>query len=211
MCRRVLDYDADMSSNRPHGDDPSSGTSPSRLFSLASSDARGELVDREGLDEEDVVQIDRLMAAISALRAAERSLSEASRRFMRLGETDMRALHLLIVCENTGTLATAGAIAHGLGISSASTTTLLDRLERAGHIRRTPHPTDRRALVVAIDPATREAAVRTVGRQQAGRVRAARHLDTEEREVVIGFLEDMTAQLSLDGLDWGPPPAGSRG
>lgn len=199
-----------MSSSPPSAPRPAGETSAARLFSLASSDAQGELVDREGLGERDIAQIDRLMAALSALRAAERALSEASRRFMGLGETDMRALHVLIVCENTGTLATPGTIAQALGISSASTTTLLDRLERAGHLRRTPHPTDRRAIVVEIDPATREAAVRTVGTQQAGRVQAARTLGEEEREIVIRFLEDMTAQLSVDDLDWGPPPAARR-
>ena len=91
------------------------------------------------MDARDIAQIDALMARSRAC-AAEQELSEASLRYMRLGETDMRALHFLIVCENTETLATPGAIAQALEISSASTTKLLDRLERAGHIRRAPHP-----------------------------------------------------------------------
>src|SRR5699024_8750166 len=105
-------------------------------------------------------------------------------RHMRLGQTDLRALHFLIVCENTGTLATPGAIAQTLGISSASTTKLLDRLEAAGHVRRSRHPSDRRALVITIAPATRAEAMRTVGTTQARRVDAARGLLPAEREVV---------------------------
>lgn len=176
------------------------------VYTIEASDPREELVDRAGLSAEDLVQINELMAALAGLRRAEQELSEASRRFMRLGETDMRALHFLIVCENTGTLATPSAIAQSLGISSASTTKLLDRLEHAGHIRRGPHPSDRRALVITIEPATRSSAMRTVGAQQARRVHAARRLDPREREVVIDFLEDMTAEISVDHLEWDEEP-----
>lgn len=175
------------------------------LYSVLGADPHAELVDRDGLSHDDLVQIDELMAAMVALRAAEKALAEASMRYMELGETDMRALHFLIVCENAGTLATPSAIAQSLGISSASTTKLLDRLERAGHVRRERHPSDRRALVVGVEPATRATAMRTMGAQQARRVNAARRLDPGQREIVIGFLEDMAAEISMDGVDWGAP------
>lgn len=180
---------------------PRPGATPS-VFSMASSDPDQELVDRSELTAEDVAQIDALMAALSRLRSAEKALTEASLRYMKLGETDMRALHFLIVCENTGTLATPGAIAQALEISSASTTKLLDRLERAGHIRRARHPSDRRALVITIEPATRSSAMATVGATQARRVESARRLLPAQREVVIAFLEDMAEEISLEGVDW---------
>src|SRR5699024_11354382 len=110
------------------------------------------------------------MAALARLRAAGRERAEASRRFMALGETDMRAVHFLIVCENTGTLATPGAIAQALEISTASTTKLLDRLQRAGHVRRAPHPSDRRALVIALVLAPRWSAMCIRGWQIPRRV-----------------------------------------
>jgi DNA-binding MarR family transcriptional regulator len=47
-------------------------------------------------------------------------------------------------------------ISEHLGISSGSTTELLDRLETAGHIRRSPHPTDRRRVLVHAEPAAVE-------------------------------------------------------
>lgn len=187
--------------DRDRGDGARASALPS-VYSVGASDPREELVDRSGMSAEDIAQIDAVMAALARLRAAEQKVTDASLKFMQLGQTDMRALHFLIVCENTGTLATPGAIAQTLGISSASTTKLLDRLQRAGHIRRAPHPSDRRALVVSIDPATRASAMRTVGAQQARRVHAARRLSPAEREIVIGFLEDMARELSLDGVDW---------
>lgn len=186
------------------------GTVPS-VYTLAGSDPHGELVDRSGLSHADLVQIDEVMAALVRLRAAEKRLAEASLRYMELGETDMRALHLLIVSENTGTVATPGAMAESLGISSASTTKLIDRLERAGHVRREPHPSDRRAIVVTIESATRAAALRTVGAQQARRVHAVRRLAPEERETVTRFLEDMAAEISVEGIEWAEGPPGAAG
>ncbi|MBK0418997.1 MarR family transcriptional regulator [Leucobacter sp. CSA1] len=178
------------------------------VYDLDASDPRGELVDRTSVDAAEIPQINRLMAALGRLREAEQRLSEASRDYMRLNDTDMRALHFLIVCENRGAVATPGAIASHLGISTASTTKLLDRLERAGHVRRAAHPSDRRALAIAITPETRAAAMQTVGRQQAKRFHAAARLSDEEREVVIRFLDDMAGELSLRDEEWARPTRG---
>lgn len=172
------------------------------LYDVDSSDPNSELIDRSGHSPEDVAQIGRLMVALADLRTAEDLLSEASTRYMKLNKTDMRALHFLIVSANLEELVTPGALAIHLEISTASVTKLLDRLERAGHITREPHPSDRRALSVKITPATHRSALETVGRHQARRFGAAARLSPAEREVVIGFLEDMTEDLSLKGAPW---------
>ena len=104
------------------------------VYHVESSDPESVLVDRSSMSAEDVAQINRLMGALGALRKAEERLSEASTTYMKLNKTDMRALHYLIVSQNRGELATPGAIAAHLGISTASTTKLLDRLARGGHI-----------------------------------------------------------------------------
>lgn len=174
----------------------------SAFYSVESSDPRSQLVDRSAMDAATVAQINELMNALGALRTAENELSEASRRYMKLNETDMRALHFLIVAENRGEAATPGAIAHHLKISTASTTKLLDRLTAGGHITREPHPHDRRALVIRITEETRTAAMETVGRQHAGRFVAAARLTADERETVIRFVRDMTEQLSLRDAAW---------
>jgi DNA-binding MarR family transcriptional regulator len=43
---------------------------------------------------------------------------------------------------------TAGHLANVIGLTSGATTTAIDRLERAGYVRRQPDPTDRRRVVV---------------------------------------------------------------
>lgn len=165
------------------------------VYSLLANDPDGLSANAAGLSDEVIQQTEKVMAALGRLREAERRLSEESRRYMKLNETDMRALHLLIVRGNRHEIATAGDIAAHLGISSASTTKLLDRLEAAGHVVRRPHPTDRRALSITIAPATRRAALDTMGRHQARRFLVAAQLSPDERALVTRFLDEMADQL----------------
>ncbi|WP_298861073.1 MarR family transcriptional regulator [uncultured Microbacterium sp.] len=176
------------------------------LYDVDYSDPEHVLVQRDGIPVAEIRQINALMAALGELREAEEQLSEASRRYMRLGDTDMRALHYLIVCSHRGIIATPGGIAHHLRISSASTTKLLDRLERGGHVVRAPHPTDRRALAISITPATHRAAMETVGRQQSRRFYAAARLAPAERDVVIRFLRDMANEIAPNDEEWAQQP-----
>ncbi|WP_336660323.1 MarR family winged helix-turn-helix transcriptional regulator [Leucobacter sp. USHLN153] len=172
------------------------------LYRLDLTDPGSELVDRSGVDARGLAEIANLMDALRQLREAEERLSAASLQYMKLSKVDMRALHFLIVAENSDELPTPGAIASHLGISSASTTKLLDRLERGGHISRERHPEDRRALVIKITPETREAAKRTVGQQQAKRFNAAARLTSDERAVVERFLRDMMEEIDISDVDW---------
>jgi DNA-binding MarR family transcriptional regulator len=191
-----LMVDAFSQSSIPE-EDERAFASRSDVYDVDVSDPRAELIDRSAVSAEDVRQISDLMRALGGLRDAEQKLSDASLRYMKLNQTDMRALHFLIACENREMLATPGAIAAHLDISTASTTKLLDRLERGGHITRSPHPSDRRALAIAITPDTRRSAIETVGRQHARRFAAAARLSPQEREVVTRFLADMTKEVAL--------------
>ncbi|WP_426005503.1 MarR family winged helix-turn-helix transcriptional regulator [Paenarthrobacter sp. NyZ202] len=177
-------------------------TVSSAIYHLDANDPGRELVDRARLTDADIQQINQVIAALGRLRDAEQRLSEASMKYMKLNQSDMRALHYLIVSANSGVIATPGAIAAHLHISTASTTKLLDRLERAGHIVREAHPSDRRALAISITPETHEAAMRTVGLKQARRFLAAARLSPSERATVIRFLEDMADELGVGNDPW---------
>jgi DNA-binding MarR family transcriptional regulator len=151
------------------------------------------LVSRADLTDTDVDQIVRVMESLGRWHDAAARMSAASERYMKLNHTDMRALRYLIAAHNQGIVATPGSLAGYLGISSAATTKLLDRLERAGHITRSPHPTDRRALAIAVTEHSRHDARETVGRQHARRFAAAAALPPDERETVIRFLDALAA------------------
>ncbi|MET3567609.1 DNA-binding MarR family transcriptional regulator [Leifsonia sp. 563] len=155
-------------------------------------DPRQELVRHDDLSEEELAQIVRLLAAMREWRDADQRLSFESRTHMKLNETDMRALRYIIASMNADVPVTAGALSDHLHISTASTTKLLDRLERAGHVVRRPHPTDRRAVTVEITPETHREVRRTMGLQHARRFEVARSLSPQDRDTVTRFLRDLS-------------------
>jgi DNA-binding MarR family transcriptional regulator len=61
-----------------------------------------------------------------------------------LNRTDLRALDLI---RTSGVIAPT-ELARALGFTTGGVTTVIDRLERAGFLRRTPDPADRRRLVL---------------------------------------------------------------
>lgn len=157
-----------------------------------------DLFGRDDLTAQDVAQIEELMRALGEVREVEEAIRRDSEAYMRLSAQDMRALHYLIVAGRTGTIVTPGMLAAHMGISPTSTTKLLNRLERGGHIVRRLHPADRRAFAIEVTPSTVEAARQTIGRRHARRARAAARLSPAEREVVTRFLRDMAAEISSE-------------
>jgi DNA-binding MarR family transcriptional regulator len=52
--------------------------------------------------------------------------------------------------------ATPGWLGAQIGLNSASTTALIDRLERLGHVQRSRDPADRRRVLLSVDPSAVE-------------------------------------------------------
>jgi DNA-binding MarR family transcriptional regulator len=103
-----------------------------------------------------------------------------------LGVTDLSALdHLLHSQLPLGPV----ELGHRLGISSASATTLVDRLENAGHIIRTADPTDRRRQVLVVTQHARQEAINALGPMIDALQTAAAELTGEEADAVIRYLE----------------------
>jgi DNA-binding MarR family transcriptional regulator len=75
-----------------------------------------------------------------------------------------------------------------LGISSGSATALVDRLERAGHLERRAHPTDRRRQVLAVTRATRERVAAELRPVASGLAELAGTFAEAELAVVRRFL-----------------------
>lgn len=172
------------------------------LHDLRSSELSQTMSDDCHLSERDSAQIRRLMEAFAELRSAEQAIADASEKYMDLSAQHMRTLRYLSVARNHQETVTPGMIASYLSISPASTTKLLNRLEKGGHISRKVHPEDRRALAIEITPSAAAAAKETVGKQHARRILAAARLSPAEREVVIEFLLDTANELSMDYADW---------
>lgn len=158
-----------------------------------------ELVSFAGMEPGDIAEIVQVLSGIRRWRESEQKVSFRSRSQMRLNETDMKALRFLVAAKNQNIVVTPGMLADHLHISSASTTKLLDRLAKAGHIERSPHPTDRRALSITITKQTHEQVRDGVGRMHAHRFKAAAELTSEERQTVIRFLDRLSSEAEAQG------------
>ncbi|SJN41876.1 Transcriptional regulator, MarR family [Microbacterium esteraromaticum] len=151
-----------------------------------------DLVDLGELTEDDRAQCMRVMDGMRNWQAAARALSAASKRYMKLNESDMRAIRMMIRAQRKNQIVTPKEIAHEVGISSASTTKLVDRLIESGHLIRKPHPTDRRTTSIEVTEHTRRSAEDSIGRQHARRFSAAASMSPQERNVVIRFFDALT-------------------
>jgi len=92
----------------------------------------------------------QVAGALRALSTEIDRLDQAAADRYGLNRTDMRALD---ITGRAGPLAPT-ELARLLGFTTGGVTTVLDRLERAGYIRRQPDPADRRRQVVQITEVT---------------------------------------------------------
>ncbi|GAB3904947.1 MarR family transcriptional regulator [Microbispora bryophytorum] len=70
--------------------------------------------------------------------------------------TDVRALICLLDAERAGIDATAGFLGAGLGLNSAGTTGVVDRLERLGLVSRARDVRDRRRVLLRVEDRAKE-------------------------------------------------------
>ncbi|MEU1727607.1 MarR family transcriptional regulator [Nonomuraea sp. NPDC005692] len=94
------------------------------------------------------------MRLVHLLRAVTVELDRMGERFAAahaLHPTDVRALICLLDAARTGTPATPGTLGTHLGLNSAGTTAVIDRLERLGHVRRERDTRDRRRVLLKVD------------------------------------------------------------
>ncbi|GIH74249.1 transcriptional regulator [Planobispora longispora] len=94
------------------------------------------------------------MRVVHLLRAITVELDRIGERFAArhaLHPTDVRALICLLDAARAGTPATPGMLGAQLGLNSAGTTAVVDRLERLGHVRRERDTRDRRRVLLTVD------------------------------------------------------------
>lgn len=143
-------------------------------------------------------QLDYSAAVLKSLRdyrSAETAVRRSTRDSMGMGETDILALRYLLRAQAGGRAVVPKDISQFLGITSASTTSLIDRLVASGHARREAHPTDRRSVVVVPTvESDREVRV-TLGAMHRQMMAVAESLTADEARVVVEFLDRMAEAL----------------
>ncbi len=112
-----------------------------------------------------------------------------TRDSMRMGETDLLAVRYLLSAQRAGRAVSPKDLAAYLKISSASTTILIDRLVKSGHVQRQPHPTDRRALIIVATSETDAEVRATLGPMHKRMMGIAESLSPTDAAIVASFLE----------------------
>jgi DNA-binding MarR family transcriptional regulator len=141
----------------------------------------------------------RVMEALRAYRAAEMSMRRRTQASMAMGENEMLVLRFLTRHGRRSLDVTPIDLARHLGISTASMTALLDRLEKSGHLERRPHPSDRRKVLIVITSHTEDDMRQTLGSMHAQMMLATRGMTEAEATAVTQFLERM--RTAVDGVD----------
>jgi len=89
---------------------------------------------------------DELVELLRSYSIEAQQLAETFAQRHGLHPTDLQALIAVMRAESAGDPLTPGRLGEAVGLSSGATTAVIDRLERAGHLRRTRESTDRRVV-----------------------------------------------------------------
>jgi len=118
-----------------------------------------------------------------------------------MNATDMQCLHLI---QLGGGALTPGQLGRAAGLSSGGVTLVLDRLERAGYIRREPNPDDRRSIIARpVEGALRR--LEPIYRDKAeGLARVLTRYDQRQLRLILDFFD------AVNGDQTGTEPAAER-
>ncbi|MFE1268167.1 MarR family winged helix-turn-helix transcriptional regulator [Streptomyces sp. NPDC058757] len=111
----------------------------------------------------------------------------------RLHPTDVQALSFVLDHEGP---VTPGLLRTHLGLTSGAVTACLDRLEKAGHIRRTRESADRRVVHVEYADGAMAVARDHFRPLAEATERARERFDETELATVLRFLDALNAELS---------------
>ena len=116
-----------------------------------------------GDDAERAEVIEDLVDALRRFTVESDVFVDVFARRHHLGRSDLNAIMWISTGEQSGKPVTAGELAGRLGLGPPATTALVDRLETAGHVRRTRDPQDRRKVIIVMQPPARQVAAEFFG------------------------------------------------
>ena len=129
---------------------------------------------------------EELVYEIRRSQAATDRYDQAVADAIGLNRTDMRCLDVI---QRDGPVP-AGRLADETGLTTGAITTVLDRLERAGFARRTRDPSDRRRVLVELDPRARQGAGDYYGEHMAHGERLYRRYSEEQLRLLLEFTRE---------------------
>jgi DNA-binding MarR family transcriptional regulator len=150
------------------------------------------------LDIKDIVNMNSMQELEQQVFMAARDQGIASVLFrnaiarkLGLNATDSECLSFLGIKG----MSTPTELGRYTGLTSGSTTAMLDRLEKAGYIRRGPNPNDRRGSLIEIDPRYGEVAMPLVAGVQKAHKELLASYTEEQLTIIADFLTRFTQNV----------------
>jgi len=100
--------------------------------------------------------------------------------------------------------ASPSGVAKAVHLSQATVTSILDRLEKAGLIRRTRSETDKRVIRLQLTEAGTEKADKAPDLLQAGFLKRFSALQEWERNQLVASIQRLAAMMDAEGIDAAP-------
>lgn len=136
-----------------------------------------------------------VLMSIRALNDAMDRMNGGMKDDMDMNASDLAALRMLIVREQRGEQVSPHELAKHLRISTASTTKLIDRLEAGGYVERQPHPSDRRARVIALTAHSRTTFFRHFAERIEQMRRVTEPYDEDQLRVIAAYLDAVSTAI----------------
>lgn len=134
----------------------------------------------------------RVGLSLRALGSDLDALDEAVAARFGLHRTDLRCLEIVA---RDGPLS-AGALAEQAGLSTSAVTSVIDRVERSGNLRRLSDARDRRRVLVEVTEMGRQRGREAFSGLQHGTDQLLRRYSSEELRLLGGFVEDVRSVVA---------------
>lgn len=143
--------------------------------------------------------VETVLEAYRRFRTADTAMVARIRRETGLTDNELAILRFLVQEAAGAHDVMPREISRHLGISSASTTALIDRLERAGMVERVSHPTDRRSILIAATRQAEEVLADTLEAFERRLLDLTNGLSEEERRDVVTYLTALAEAADATG------------
>jgi len=163
----------------------------------ASLDASGYWYEQDAEERATVV-----LNAMHRYRQAEKEIRARTQTSMRMGETDLAAIRFLLRAQRRGETVASTELAEHLAITTASTSVLINRLVKSGHLQRHPDPSDGRGVLITATNGSDEEVRAAMAGMHARMFTTAETLTATEAKAVVTFLTSMTT--AIDTADQAP-------